>query len=551
MRDKLFVFISSSMREFSAEREAIRKTIERALPLSRAWTFESAPADSDSLQESYLKHVRDCDIFVLLVGSDISDPVRLEYETAKSSGIPRLVFVNQFATRTKRADDFLNSLDIKWKTFSSLRSLQQEVIKAIVSLLIDYSSKLRLSTEDIEILRKSHRFALLGVRILAVTVVVLLIGFFLALNFAGQTLNENASLKQTIIVQQPTAIALQATIESIRLPSFQGSNLFGYGAQLNWTNNDNFTQMAQLNQLGFNWGKVQIRWCDVEQQRGNIDFSVMNRLIATANAKGIRLLFTVVCAPKWSRRDGGAGGAGPPDNMQDAADFMSNFAGTYCNKGLGAIEVWNEQNLLTEWHGKPVSAAIYMDMLQRSYKAIKARCPSVIVVSGAPTPTGVKSDTALDDLLYLQQLYQYGLKQYSDAIGAHPNGFCNAPDATIGLPNQCGDIYNNHRSFYFRGTMEAYRALMVTNGDGSKQVWPTEFGWASDVNPKPGYEYAKFISPDQQAQWIVAAYQLMKSWGWVGTAILWNLDFTDMGNETGAFHILGRPAFDALSKMPK
>jgi Domain of unknown function (DUF4062) len=75
MRDQLVIFISSSIREFGAEREAIRRAIEKRIPLSRAWTFESAPADSDSLQESYLKHVRDCDIFVLLVGSDVSDPV--------------------------------------------------------------------------------------------------------------------------------------------------------------------------------------------------------------------------------------------------------------------------------------------------------------------------------------------------------------------------------------------------------------------------------------------------------------------------------------------
>jgi len=44
---------------------------------------------------------------------------------------------------------------------------------------------------------------------------------------------------------------------------------------------------------------------------------------------------------------------------------------------------------------------------------------------------------------------------------------------------------------------------------------------------------------------------MMKAWGWVGVAILWNLDFMDMNNETGAFHVVGRPAFDALAGMPK
>jgi hypothetical protein len=332
--------------------------------------------------------------------------------------------------------------------------------------------------------------------------------------------------------------------------AFVGQNLFGYGAQLNWTNMDTSAEMGQLSQMGFKWAKVQIRWCDLEGSRGNIDFSQPDRVIAAGNSRGIKLLFSVVCAPKWSRGDGGAGGSGPPDNMQDAADFMGKLAGKYCGGGLGAIEVWNEHNLLTEWHGKPISAPMYMDMLKRSYTSIKAACPGVVVVSGAPTPTGVTSDTAVDDVAFLTQLYQNGLKQYSDAIGAHPSGFGNPPDVAAGTPNPTGQ-YQGHRSFYFRGTMETYRQVMVQFGDSNKQIWPTEFGWGVDPSPKPGYDYEKFISLDQQAAWLVKAYQMMKSWGWVGVATLWNLDFVDMGNETGAFHVVGRPAFDALAGMAK
>ncbi len=352
-----------------------------------------------------------------------------------------------------------------------------------------------------------------------------------------------AAAPSTAPVAKPVAPAAPAS-------NFAGQNLFSYGAQLNWTNSDNGAEMGMLNQLGFKWAKVQIRWCDFESSKGNISFSQMDNLIAAANSHGIKVLFSVVCAPNWSRADHGAGGSGPPDNMQDAADFMGKLAARYCGGALGAIEVWNEHNLLTEWHGKPISAALYMDMLKRAYPAIKAACPGIVVVSGAPTPTGVVSDTAIDDVLFLQQLYQNGLKQYSDAIGAHPSGFANPPDVPPGTPNALGQ-FQGHRSFYFRGTLEAYRAVMVQNGDGNKQIWPTEFGWGVDPSPKPGYEYEKFISPDQQAAWLVKAFQMMKGYGWVGPGFVWNLDFTDMGNETGAFHIVGRPAFNALAAMPK
>jgi hypothetical protein len=143
------------------------------------------------------------------------------------------------------------------------------------------------------------------------------------------------------------------------------------------------------------------------------------------------------------------------------------------------------------------------------------------------------------------------LKNYSDAIGVHPSGFCNAPDARVGMPNPCGGQYNNHRSFFFRETMESYRAVMVQYGDADKQLWPTEFGWASAPNPHPDFQYARNITLEMQAQWLEQAYRMMKAWGWVGVAFLWNLDFTDLSNETGAFHVLGRPAQSRLAAMPK
>ena len=383
-----------------------------------------------------------------------------------------------------------------------------------------------------------------------------------ALSFDDGVTTVGSAGNAVVQVARPSPVATQAPAASAAQPTpkpaapsapasnFTGQNLFSYGAQLNWTNTDPNQEMGWLNQMGFKWAKIQVRWCDFESSKGHADLSQIDRFMAAASSHSIKVLFSVVCAPNWSRADGGAGGSGPPDNMQDAADFMGGLAAKYCNAGLGAIEVWNEHNLLTEWHGKPISAPMYMDMLKKSYTSIKSHCPSVVVVSGAPTPTGVTSSTAIDDVTFLTQLYQNGLKDYSDAIGAHPSGFGNPPDVPAGTPNPTGQ-FQGHRSFYFRGTMETYRQVMVQFGDKNKQIWPTEFGWGVDPSPKPGYEYEKFISLDQQAAWLVKAYQMMKSWGWVGVATLWNLDFTDMGNETGAFHVVGRPAFDALAAMPK
>ncbi len=368
--------------------------------------------------------------------------------------------------------------------------------------------------------------------------------------------------RSAIAVETAVPVATVATTPvvgtPVPAPSILGKNLFDYGAQLNWTKRDLSLGLTELKRMGFNWVKIQVRWCDFETAKTVADLTKLDQFMAAASSRGVKVLFSITCAPNWSRRDRGAGGSGPPDKMQDAVDFIGGMAGIYCKKGLAAIEVWNEHNLLTEWHGQPLSAAKYMELLRLAYAKIKRECPTAIVVSGAPTPTGLSDGvTAIDDVVFLEQLSQNGLKQSSDAVGAHPSGFCNAPDARNGTANVCGKNpdgtakFGNHRSFFFRDTLEAYRAVMVKNGDSSKQIWPTEFGWGVDPNPKPGYEYEKFITLNQQSQWLVSAYQLMKSYGYIGVATLWNLDYLDMTEETGAFHVVGRPAYDALMKMAK
>ncbi len=152
----------------------------------------------------------------------------------------------------------------------------------------------------------------------------------------------------------------------------------------------------------------------------------------------------------------------------------------------------------------------------------------------------------MDDFAYLEAMYQNGLKDYSDGIGAHPSGFNVSPDVSGGQAacdfissqgsSYTGPCNSPHHSWSFRNTMEGYRNIMVKYGDGGKRIWPTEFGWASGWVGASGYEYANDNSADEQAQWTVRAYEMMKSWGWVGPAFLWNLNLRrhQPGHRTGA-----------------
>jgi hypothetical protein len=300
--------------------------------------------------------------------------------------------------------------------------------------------------------------------------------------------------------------------------------------------------MAMTKNMGFNWVKQQVEWKRFEPSPGQYAWDALDPIVNSAGAAGVGLLASVVNAPSWAR--GGNADlsvGGPPEDPGTFARFLGAMASKYCGTSLKAIEVWNEQNLHYEWGNMTIDPAAYMNLLKPSYNAIKQACPSMIVVSGALTPTGAPAPWAMDDFTYLEGMYQNGLKNYSDAIGSHPSGYNVPPSvrhedacATI---QTTGNSFNGpcdapHHSWSFRSTMEGYRNIMVTYGDSAKRIWPTEFGWAAGGAFDDRYRYANDNDLQEQAQWTVEAYQMMKNWGFVGVAFLWNLNFRVVANGT-------------------
>jgi hypothetical protein len=343
-----------------------------------------------------------------------------------------------------------------------------------------------------------------------------------------------------------------------------------YGIQAHVWGQQHETIIDSIKGLGFRWLKVQVEWKHHEGRgKGQYDWGEIDRIVDSCQANGIHLLASVVKAPAWARGpNADMSVEGPPQNLQDYADFMGAMASRYKGR-IWAYEIWNEQNLHYEWGNEPLDPGRYVQMLKLAYQTIKAQDPQAYVISGALTPTGYNDGViAIDDLQYLERMYQAGLKSYCDGVGVHPSGYNMPPDAdwqTYSDPSAgfTGPYANRHRSWSFRGTMESYRNVMVVYGDSAKRLWPTEFGWASvyglGVGPAKNYEYAADNTEDEQAAWLVRAYQMAKNWGWVGPMFLWNLNYgpaSGPADEKAAFGILypnwtPRPAYLALATMPK
>ncbi len=361
--------------------------------------------------------------------------------------------------------------------------------------------------------------------------------------------------------------AVQAAADPVAPPP-SGAGFFGYGVQAHLLGGGAGAALNAVNDLGFNWIKQQVEWRLFQPQPGAIGFGELGGIVSEANNRGINVLFSVVNAPQWAREAGFDGSVGgPPADPQTYAAFVGAMAGQFCGTSLKAIEIWNEQNLHYEWGNKPLDPAEYMNLLKAAYVSIKAACPEMLVISGALTPAGSNPPFAMDDFAYLEGMYQNGLAAYSDGIGAHPSGY-NVPanvrwEEACSVIQQTGNTFNGacdtpHHSWSFRSTMEGYRNIMVVYGDANKRIWPTEFGWAAGGAFDPRYAYANDNGFDEQAAWTVEAYTMMRDWGWVGPAFLWNLNFRVVadGTEKAQWGIVGNdyqplPVYNALKAMPK
>jgi hypothetical protein len=310
-----------------------------------------------------------------------------------------------------------------------------------------------------------------------------------------------------------------------------------------------------IQDLKADWVRHQLPWNEIEAVAGHYDWQQLDKVVAATRQAGVNLLLNPVHSPAWAC----GCQVGMPTNPADFANFMSQVATRYRGQ-VSAYEIWNEANLAQE-AGKPLNAGRYVELLKAGYRAIKAADPQALVVFGGLTPTGVKNvNVAWDEVDFLQQIYAYHngeVRNYFDVLGAHPGNTLNPPDTLWPALPGPGPRWLNHPSFYFR-RIEQVRQVMVAAGDQRKQIWLTEFGWASAAQPAPGFEFAAQVSEEQQAQYLERAFDMSReNYPWIGVMFVFQLNFAlpsvtpDPQDERIAWGIIRRdgskrPAYFAL-----
>lgn len=306
---------------------------------------------------------------------------------------------------------------------------------------------------------------------------------------------------------------------------------------------------------GFGWVRVPLLWANFEPAPGAWNPLPVDRLVNQFGGAGVKLLLTVSDAPQWAINKNGQSYL---SNYGDFQQLMQFLASRYKGK-VQAWEIWNEENLASNMNGI-VRVDDYCRLLQAGYLGVKAGDPNALVVFGGLTPTGVNNPkVAIDDVTYLNQFYTHQNGYYTkffDVLGVHTNATDHPPSQLYPSDPGTGG-WSNSGSFYFRRA-EQLRQVMQNHGD-ARPVWITEFGWTT-ANQAPGYGYGANVSPQQQAQYLVGAFDWAHThWPWVTGMFVWNLNYsviTQPSDEKYPWSVLNsdwspRPAYTALKAMPK
>jgi ricin-type beta-trefoil lectin protein/glycosyl hydrolase family 39 (putative alpha-L-iduronidase) len=212
-------------------------------------------------------------------------------------------------------------------------------------------------------------------------------------------------------------------------------------------------------------------WNNIERQKGVRDWQVPDGGINDLVAAGIEPLMTIWGSPSWasgvSTSNSDYWKYVPTDNtgfrtwLDNYKAFVRDAVIRYKGK-VKKWELWNEPN--EHWCWKPApDVDRYVTWYREIYQTIKSVDPSADVAMGGLTGLSAAGPQDITGKRFLEAVYARGV--YPDIVAIHPYAMKQqAPDVTLQWENNFTDI-------------EMIYNVMKAYGQGSRQIWATEWGW--------------------------------------------------------------------------
>lgn len=265
--------------------------------------------------------------------------------------------------------------------------------------------------------------------------------------------------------------------------------------------------LDSLKSAGGTWLRIDIGWASVEESKDVYSPWSLNRydsVINDAHDKGFKILLVVKDTPDWAHDTSDT--RVPPDDSNELGEFMKDLSIRYSGK-VQAMEIWNEPNNPEFFKAKQAGneAEEFFDMATTAYEWVKNL--------GDNSMTVFPGGSSYVDDEWWQQLYELGIKDFSDIIALNP--YMGRSDESPLEPDQGNKWRLQH--------LPTLINLMNTYGDEDKPIWFTEIGWSVHED----YSEENWLQPvteENQALYLRQALDLVKdSYPQVSNVFWYNL----------------------------
>ena len=279
--------------------------------------------------------------------------------------------------------------------------------------------------------------------------------------------------------------------------------------------------LEMIRDAGIDFIRQEFPWEDIEihgkgdfVDRRNVPEGVdawakYDNIVDLAEEYDVEIIARLGNPPAWTRAlTDTIGTYAPPDDSQDFDDFVGAVAGRYEGR-IDYYQIWNEPNGNEEWGLQDVDPEAYTELLCLAYRRIKEEDADAVVLAGALTPTVALDGRNLNDLVFLERMYQAGAADCFDVMSAQGYGLWSGPTDRRLRPS----VINYAHNLFIRD-------LMVQHGDAHKPIWISEMGWNAAPPELPPI-YGR-VTEEQQARYAVQAFERARNdWPWVGVVNYW------------------------------
>jgi hypothetical protein len=284
------------------------------------------------------------------------------------------------------------------------------------------------------------------------------------------------------------AMVLAPLIRAFPVAAYPGPSGFGYGARIDLQGSQVQLALNAAAGISLDWVGIDFNWALLWPGKDRpIDLEAVQMAMSLAQQQGLKVLLSITGPPAWALTS-----AGPDPRL--TAELVTKLAARFPGT-LHAIELFPAANTTRGWGATPNPLA-YAAVLQAAQTAILAAGSQTAIIAAGlnPLPPGGALHSQpgdMDDLVFLQGLYQAGAASWMPYLGIRMTEIISSPMQT--LDGKDPRVLRHY---------EEIRQVMLKNEHPGGKIWVTAFTWPAE---------AVAAAPNEQVQWLTQSLILMKS----------------------------------------